>query len=77
MYYGTMKTFKVQLQSKINEFLSGRLSKMDTQSEEFWAESNARTAFQDGIKQYHNSNSSNRVPRDRERSMNNEKDISR
>ena len=72
-----MKTFRTQLQLKINEFLFDRLAKMDTQSEEFWAESNARNAFQDGIKQYHNSNSSNRVPRDRERSMNNEKDVNR
>ena len=36
-----MKTFRTELQSKINEFLFDRLTKMDTQSEEFWAEANS------------------------------------
>ena len=35
-----MKTFRTELQSKINEFLFDYLAKMDTQSEEFWAEAN-------------------------------------
>ena len=36
-----------------------------------------RKLFQEGIIQYHNTNSTNTVPRDRERSMNNEKENSR
>ena len=36
-----MKTLRTELQSKINEFLFDRLAKMDTQSEEFWAEANS------------------------------------
>ena len=35
-----MKTFRTELRSKINEFLFDHLAKMDTQSEEFWAEAN-------------------------------------
>ena len=33
-----------------------------------------RKLFQDSVKEYHNSNSQNRIPRSRERSMNSQKD---
>ena len=36
-----------------------------------------RKLFQESIREYHNSNSTNVVPRDRERSMINDKDVQR
>jgi hypothetical protein len=61
-----MRKFRTELRTKIHEFLSNRLSKIDTESEEIWAEADGRTAFQDSIRQYHNSNNDRR-PKDRSR----------
>ena len=46
-YYRTMSIFQLMMQMKIREFLSGYLSKMDTQSKEFWAEANEKKALED------------------------------
>jgi hypothetical protein len=61
-----MRKFRTQLRTKIQEFISGRLSKIDTESDEIWAEANGRTAFQDSIRQHHSRNDDRR-PKDRNR----------